>query len=136
MCPLEVSIHWTVTMSIQNYANGMTRYYRFISYHVIIRLSINREQLKYTLTHINRSSTGVSFKTIIVFLIYINYLLIVSNVFKLYADDTTLYCNINQNDTIKNKLAKIWEWLNANKLSLNTTKTKYMVFHTNQRNVI
>ena len=30
-----------------NYANEMTRYYRFISYHVIIRLSINREQLKY-----------------------------------------------------------------------------------------
>ena len=25
----------------------MTRYYRFILYHVIIRLSINREQLKY-----------------------------------------------------------------------------------------
>ena len=47
MCPLDVSMHWTVTMSIQNYANEMTRYYRFISYHVIIRLSINREQLKY-----------------------------------------------------------------------------------------
>ena len=31
--------------------------------------------------------------------------------------------------------ARIWEWLNANKLSLNTKKTKYMVFHTNQRNV-
>ena len=63
-----------------------------------------------------------------------------SNVFKMlmYADDTTLYCNIDQNvdeDTIDNELAKIWEWLIANKLSLNTKKTKYMVFHTNQRNV-
>ena len=63
-----------------------------------------------------------------------------SNVFKMlmYADDTTLYCNIDQNvdeDTINNELAKIWEWLIANKLSLNTKKTKYMVFHTNQRNV-
>ena len=48
MCPLDVSMHWTVTMSIQNYANEMTRYYMFISYHVIIRLSINREQLKLT----------------------------------------------------------------------------------------
>ena len=61
-----------------------------------------------------------------------------SNVFKmfLYADDTTLYCNIDQNvdeDTINNELAKIWEWLIANKLTLNTKKTKYMVFHTNQR---
>ena len=56
----------------------------------------------------------------------------------MYADDTTLYCNIDQNvdeDTINNELAKIWEWLIANKLLLNTKKTKYMVFHTNQRNV-
>ena len=63
-----------------------------------------------------------------------------SDAFKMlmYADDTTLYCNIDQNvdeDTINNELAKIWEWLIVNKLSLNTKKTKYMVFHTNQRNV-
>ena len=47
----------------------------------------------------------------------------VSNIFKMlmYADDTTLYCNIDQNadeDTINNELAKIWEWLIANKLLL------------------
>ena len=51
----------------------------------------------------------------------------------MYADDTTLYCNIAQNvdeDTINNELVKIWERLIDNKLSLNTTKTKYMVFHT------
>ena len=68
------------------------------------------------------------------------YLPLVSNVFKMlmYADYTTLYCNIDQNvdeDTINNELAKIWEWLIANKLSLNTKKTKYMIFHTNQLNV-
>ena len=76
----------------------------------------------------------------LLFLIYINDLPLVSNVFKMlmYADDTTLYCNIDQNvdeDTINNELAKIWEWLIANKLSLNTKKTKYMVFRTNPRNV-
>ena len=32
-------------------------------------------------------------------------------------------------------LLKIWEWLITNKLSLNTKKTKYMDFHTNQSNV-
>ena len=56
----------------------------------------------------------------------------------MYADDTTLYCNIDQNvdeNIINNELAKIWEWLIAKKLSLKTTKTKYMVFHTSQRNV-
>ena len=57
----------------------------------------------------------------------------------MYADDTTLYCNINQNigeELINAELTKLWEWLGANKLSLNITKTKYMVFHTSKRNVI
>ena len=57
----------------------------------------------------------------------------------MYADDTTLYCNINQDigeEDINAELLKLWEWLCANKLSLNIAKTKYMVFHTNKRNVI
>ena len=57
----------------------------------------------------------------------------------MYADDTTLYCNINQNigeELINAELTKLWEWLGANKLSLNIAKTKYMVFHTSKRNVI
>ena len=57
----------------------------------------------------------------------------------MYADDTTLYCNINQDigeEVINAELFKLWEWLGANKLSLNIAKTKYMVFHTSKRNVI
>ena len=77
----------------------------------------------------------------LLFLIYINDLPLLSNVFDmlLYADDTTLYCNISQNigkEVINAELSKIWEWLGANKLSLSITKTKYMVFHTSKRNVI
>ena len=65
----------------------------------------------------------------VLFLMYINDLTLVSNVFKMlmYADDTTLYCIIDQyvnEDTINNELARIWEWLIANKLSFNTKKTK------------
>ena len=54
----------------------------------------------------------------------------------MYADDTTLYSNIdspNQNNMIRltetkinAELAKIDEWLKINKLSLK--KSKYMVF--------
>ena len=58
----------------------------------------------------------------------------------MHADDTTLFCNISQNIgeevMINAELSKIWEWLGANKLSLNNAKTKYMVFHTSKRNVI
>ena len=70
--------------------------------------------------------------------IYINDLPMVSDVFNMlmYADDTTLYCNIDQNvseEVINNKLSKVSQWLAANKLSINVTKTKYMVFHLHKK---
>ena len=52
----------------------------------------------------------------------------------MYADDTTLFCNMD-NNVINNELCKISEWLGANKLSLNISKTKFMVFHTSNRSV-
>ena len=54
----------------------------------------------------------------------------------MYADDTTLYCNIDQyinKDVIHVELAKLRNWLGANKLALNISKTKFMVFHTSNR---
>ena len=57
----------------------------------------------------------------------------------MYADDTTLYCNINNANSdiiLNNELCKISDWLSSNKLSLNVKKTKYMVFHTPQKRVI
>ena len=57
----------------------------------------------------------------------------------MYADNTTLYCNISPNkgeEVINAELMKLWDWLGANKLSLNIAKTKYMEFHTSKRNVI
>ena len=74
----------------------------------------------------------------LLFLIYINDLSMVSDVFNMlmYADDTTLYCNIDQNvseEVINNELSKVSQWLAANKLSINVTKTKYMVFHLHKK---
>ena len=76
----------------------------------------------------------------LLFLIYINDLASVSDIFNMlmYADDTTLYCNldhITDGTAINRELDKIYDWLSSNKLSLNVSKTKFMVFHTNQRKV-
>ena len=56
----------------------------------------------------------------------------------MYADDTTLFCNIDNNvteDVINRELFKIYEWLGANKLALNVSKTKFMFFHTRNKSV-
>ena len=76
----------------------------------------------------------------LLFLIYINDLPRVSPLFimVMYADDTTLYCNLsnntNEND-LNSELHKISEWLASNKVSLNAQKTKFMVFHSMLREV-
>ena len=80
----------------------------------------------------------------LLFIIYINDFARASDIFDFicYADDTTLFSTLNkfvnaQNtnpDIIINiELAKNDEWLEINKLSLNVTKTKFMVFHTQQK---
>ena len=76
----------------------------------------------------------------LLFLIYINDLPLVSQIFEMimYADHTTLYCNINRDNSdqdINAELKKVSDWLCSNKLSLNVKKTKCMVVHTAQRKV-
>ena len=52
-----------------------------------------------------------------------------------YADDTTLintctdFQNLNSVAIINEEIDKVCKWLNNNKLSLNATKTKFMIFH-------
>ena len=59
----------------------------------------------------------------------------------MYADDTTLYFTLqdfpshNLEEIVNYELGKMTNWLNFNKLSLNTTRTKFMVFHTKQRHM-
>ena len=81
----------------------------------------------------------------LLFIIYINDIHTATDAFKfiLYADDTTLISNISkfkstnvQNGISKNindELGKISNWLAVNKLSLNASKSNYMVFHHKQK---
>ena len=70
----------------------------------------------------------------LLFLIYINDIPNVSNVFNflMYADDTPLYCcqedmdQVNKQAVVNQELHKIHNWLIANGLKLNVNKSKYM----------
>ena len=71
-------------------------------------------------------------------LIYINDLFFASKLFEfiIYADDTTLIANLADfktrnkvnNDRLNLGAKKITDWLNANKLTLNIDKSKFMIF--------
>lgn len=83
----------------------------------------------------------------LLFIIYMNDISNASTLFEfiLYADDTSLTTTVeiiiregniyDLQARINSELSKINEWLKVNRLSLNITKTKYMMFHMHNKNV-
>ena len=78
------------------------------------------------------------------FLIYLNDFDKSSSMFKfiIYADDTTLFSSVftegatnikSMQSKINKELKNVNNWLKVNRLSLNVKKTKFMIFHTPQR---
>ena len=99
-------------------------------------------------TNRNGCPTGINSSPLL-FIICMNDIHIVSQQFTfiLYADDTTLisplcsFIHSSQSDMdyvstmINIELSKISDWLAVNKLSLNTAKTKFMLFHNYQKTI-
>ena len=77
----------------------------------------------------------------LLFIIYINDLPNVSSLTQslLFADDTSIFCSHKDANhlvsILNNELAKIIMWLKVNKLSLNLTKTNFMIIHPRQKKV-
>ena len=103
-----------------------------------------------TSSSIREIKTGVPQGSILgplLFIIYMNDIHTVSDKFSfiIYADDTTLisplcsfsHCSHNDMNYVSTminlELTKISDWLAVNKLSLNATKTKFMLFHDYQK---
>ena len=74
------------------------------------------------------------------FIVYINKMVGAINYFtvRLFADDTSLTAVGSDLDVliqrISSELPPVYEWLCSNKLTLNLSRTKYLVFQPRQRN--
>jgi len=77
----------------------------------------------------------------LLFLIYVNDMHRSSKKFDFYlfADDTNLLYaekDVNKLEVVVNEeLLKLYEWLNSNKLSLDVSKSNFVIFHPYQRKV-
>ena len=125
-------IHDTALLLLKSYLNNRKQYVEF-------------EDTKSEILPITVGVPQGSILGPLLFIIYINDFSQASSVFKfiMYADDTTLFSNLksfgNNIQTreylINAELSNVREWLDINKLSLNKSKSKYMIFHVPNKDI-
>ena len=110
-------------------------------------MTIKTSRLQYVEQNTIRSedipiTTGDSQGSILglLFIIYLNDIAFSSKLFKFHvcADDTTLFANfrnLNKNNKLNKELAEISTRLKVNKLSLNSAKSKFMIFRKTQKQI-
>ena len=125
-------IHDTALLLLKSYLNNRKQYVEF-------------EDTKSEILPITIGVPHGSILGPLLFIIYINDFSQASNIFKfiMYADDTTLFSNLKSfGNNIQTKeylinaeLSNVIEWLHINKLSLNKSKSKYMIFHVPNKDI-
>ena len=150
-CNLYIDLSKAVDTLSLNILLRKLKYYGFTGTELKLLTSylINRKQyVKYKSyqSYTVDITTGVPQGSILgplLFSICINDLIISSTKLKflMYADDTTIYFNLEDFDPecveteINNELEKVNLWLKLNKLSLNIKKTKLIIFHRKQKKI-
>ena len=73
----------------------------------------------------------------LLFLIYMNDVSSISDLIKLFADDTNIFISANNKEEMETKgnnlLSEISDWIIANRLTININKTCYTIFHKNKK---
>lgn len=114
----KYGLHTNALELIQNYFSNRKQY---VDYHG-------------TSSHMSPLSIGVPQGSILgplFFIVYMNDIANSSELFKfiIYADDTSLFTTSKDTNLINKELEKVYVWLCENRLSLNVSKTKCMVFN-------
>ena len=137
-------IHWTMICLYKLKSYGLSE----AALKLMQRYLTNRKhyvEINNTQSTKNDITVGVPQGSILgplLFIICINDIIHSSTVFRfiIFADDTTLYTTLNKqediNDILNDELVKINNWLKVKKLSLNVAKTKAMLFHMLQKQIL
>lgn len=136
----DVCSHEILLKKLRKYGINGTAYDWFSSY-LKNRLQIVDVNGAFSSTRtLNISVIQGSILGPILFLIYINDLYAASSLLKfMFADDTACIASDKNLDSlinhVNNEITKIARWFRANKMAVNVSKTKFLIFHTKGKKV-